>query len=252
MAPFLEFDRRDARVTLVLNRPERLNLISAEDLPEFDSALDAIERDPSIRVVVITGRGAEIFSAGFDIGKIATTDWARNPLERVVDRIEALGMPTICALNGSVFGGGTDLALACDFRVGVTGMRLKVPAAQLGVFYYINGLRRFVERLGPAITRRIFLLSEEFDAVALREIGYLDWLVDGEELSTTIDDLASRLATGAPRALAGMKQAISAISRGVLDEDAARREVVACFATADAQEGARAFAEKRAPRFVGR
>jgi enoyl-CoA hydratase/carnithine racemase len=252
VAPFLDYVRQDRRVTLILNRPERHNVIAAADLPEFAAVLDAIEADPTIGVVVVTGRGAKSFSAGFDIGNIATTDWDRNPLETVVDRLEALPMPTICALNGSVYGGATDLAIACDFRIGVSGMRLRVPAAQLGVFYYVNGLKRFVERVGPAAARRIFLLGDELDAETLRAIGYLDRLVEPEALAPATDALARQLAEAAPLAVSGMKRALVAIGRGTLDEAAARQEVIRCFRSEDAQEGARAFAEKRPPRFVGR
>lgn len=243
---------RGARATLTLNRPARHNVIEAADLPEIDGLLDEIERRAELRVLVITGSGEKTFCAGFDIGDIETTDWTRNPLEVVIDRIEALALPTVCALNGNVYGGGTDLALACDFRLGVEGMKLRVPAAQLGVYYYINGLKRFVERLGPAPARRIFLLGDEINDADLIACGYLDMVVTRHRLAAETDEIVDRLAQAAPLAIRGMKRAIADISRGVLDETSARAEVVACFGSDDAREGARAFAEKRAPRFTGR
>ena len=135
MMALAEIEFNGTRATITLDRPAKHNVIEAADLPEFDRLLDAVDAQHDLRVLVITGAGDRTFCAGFDIGDIEGTDWTRNPLEVVVDRLESLSLPTICALNGSVYGGGTDLALACDFRVGVDGMRLRVPAAQLGVSY---------------------------------------------------------------------------------------------------------------------
>ena len=240
------------RATITLNRPAKHNVIEAADLPELSHLLDNIEARRDLRVLVITGTGDKTFSAGFDIGDIESTDWTTNPLEVVVDRLEKLALPTICALNGSVYGGATDLALACDFRIGVNGMRLRVPAAQLGVYYYINGLKRCVERLGPSAARKIFLLGAEISDTSLLDWGYLDELVARQRLAVATAEIADRLAQAAPLAMRGMKRAIVDIVRGSLDESAARDEVVACFKSDDAKEGALAFAEKRAPRFRGR
>ena len=162
-----------------------------------------------------------------------------------------MAVPTVCALNGDVFGGATDLALACDFRIGVTGMRLAVPAAMLGVHYYLSGLRRFVERLGPDTAKRIFLAGEELGGEELMAVGYLDRLVAPEHLDGAVEALAARLAAAAPLAVRGMKRAINGIARGTLDRAAAEQAILACFESADAAEGAAAFGAKRRPRFDG-
>ena len=247
-----QIDIRGPRATLTLNRPDRHNVIEASDLPEVSHLLDEVEAREDLRVLVLTGAGEKTFCAGFDIGDIESTDWTRNPLEVVVDRLERMALPTVCALNGNVYGGGTDLALACDFRIGIEGMRLRVPAVQLGVYYYISGLKRFVERLGPAATRRIFLLGDEVGGADLLACGYLDRLVARDRLVTRTDEIAERLSRAAPLAMRGMKRAIVDIARGTLDEKSARDEVVSCFGSEDAREGTRAFAEKREPRFTGR
>ena len=161
-------------------------------------------------------------------------------------------MPTLAALNGGVFGGASDLALACDFRLGVRGMRLFVPPARLGLHYYPNGLRRFVERLGPGTAKRMFLLAEEFSDEELLRVGYLDWLVDIADLSSRTDKIAQQALDLAPLSLAGMKRAINQIARGALDEKLTRDTIAECFRSEDLKEGLAAYGEKRQPKFRGR
>jgi enoyl-CoA hydratase len=251
MAPLFLHAIDGPRATITLARPESHNIISAEDLPNLVAILDEIAANKAVRAVLLTAAKANVFSSGFDVTSITRTDWGLNELEHAIDRLEGLPQPTVCALTGAVYGGATDLALACDFRIGVAGMRLWVPAAQLGVHYHINGLRRFVERLGPGIAKRIFLLGEEFEADALLACGYLDGLVDPEKLDTTAAAWLDRLTGGAPLALTGMKQAINGVARGDLDEPDARETMLACLRSADVAEGAAAFAEKRKPKFKG-
>ena len=252
MAPLFIHAIDGPRATITLARPEEHNIIRAEDLPGLVEILDEIAANQEVRAVLLTAAKAKVFSSGFDVTSITRTDWGENELEHAIDRLEGLPQPTICALTGGVYGGASDLALACDFRIGVTGMRLWVPAAQLGVHYHINGLRRYVERLGPGIAKRIFLLGEEFEADALLASGYLDGLVDPSELDTTAEAWLDRLIDGAPLALAGMKQAINGIARRDLDDRVARESMLACLRSADVAEGAAAFAEKRKPKFKGR
>jgi enoyl-CoA hydratase len=149
--------------TLTLNRARHLNRLHREDLLALQAHITQLRHDTSLRVVVITGRG-RLFCAGFNLQELGQGDAAsQDPhlFEHTVAMLEALPVPTICRLNGSVFGGATDLALACDFRVGVQGMELRMPAARLGLHYYPSGLRRYVSRLGlPATAKRLFLLAE--------------------------------------------------------------------------------------------
>src|ERR1700723_1162561 len=135
--PLLEID--GARATIRLNRPKHLNRLQPDDLEALLKLFDRIEADSAIQVLVLTGTG-RAFSAGYDLGSIAERaksapeqQSAGSAFEVVVNRLEDLAVPTICRLNGGVYGGSTDLALACAFRIGVDSGEMFMPAARLGV-----------------------------------------------------------------------------------------------------------------------
>lgn len=236
---------------IALDRPEAHNALDRAALRALTALLgDWAERE-EIRVLVVTGRGRS-FCSGAALEDVAAGDWTENPLTAACDALEAFPAPTVAALNGGVYGGGVELALACDFRVGVEGMRAFVPPARLGIHYEPAGLRRAVERLGAQTARRMFLLNETFDAEALLSKGFLDRLVPTGRLEAEAAEMAETLAGLAPLAVRGMKRTILELSRGTLDEAAARARVAACFASADHAEGLAAWRERREPRFTGR
>jgi len=244
-APSLTVESRTA--TIRLNRPHLHNRLTPDDLAALDVALTTVERDRSLRALVLTASGRS-FCSGFDIGSLGKGDG--RAFERLADRLERFRLPTICALNGSVYGGATDLALACDFRVGVAGMTLLMPAARLGLHYYRGGLQRYVSRLGLNAAKRLFLLAEPQDTETLLRIGYLDEVVaDGEALSARAAALAALLSERAPKAVQGMKAALNDIARG--DADLAAVEAASLApGSAELAEGRAAWLEKRAPRFM--
>ncbi len=243
-----------ARATIRLNRPKHLNRLQPEDLAELLKLFDRVEGDQAIRVLVLTGTG-RAFSAGYDLGSIAERaaaeqeQTAGSSFEVVVNRLEDLGLPTICALNGGVYGGSTDLALACDFRIGVEACEMFMPAARLGLHYYKSGIRRYVSRLGIDNAKRLFLTAERITASEMLRIGYLTAMVPADAFEQEVDRLASALAANAPVAMAGMKRTINEFARGELDEEAADRRHRESMHSAEIKEGVRAFAEKRPPKF---
>lgn len=248
----LHLTREGAVATIRLDRPDKHNILAMDEVPDFLALLEELDADESLRVVVLTGTGAKSFSAGVDLGDVLTRDWTVNPLEQLADRIEAMAMLTVCALNGNVYGGATDLALACDFRIGVDGMRLVMPPARLGVVFHESGLRRYVERLGPQLARRLFLAGEDLDDGELLLTGWLDRLVPREQFEGEVADFVALLASRAPLAVRAMKRAIGGISRGSLDSARLKAETLACFRTEDAAEGLAASRERRKPVFRGR
>jgi enoyl-CoA hydratase/carnithine racemase len=243
-----------ARATIRLNRPRHVNRIEAEDLQALLALFDRVEADPAIRVLIITGTG-RAFSAGYDLNSVAGRSseageqTAGSAFEVMVDRLEDLGVPTICRLNGGVYGGSTDLALACDFRIGVDTAEMFMPAARLGLHYYKSGIRRYVSRLGADNAKRLFLTAEKIGAVEMLRIGYLTAMVPADRLDAEVDRLATVLAANAPAAMAGMKRTVNEIARGKLDEAAADARARASMRGAEIREGVRARAEKRPPKF---
>ena len=253
----------NGRATLTLNRPAQHNRLHVEDLLVLQRHFQTLAADATVKLLVLTGSGSS-FCSGFHIGELdaggdGAADGAVNAasagpqlFEQTVDALEALAVPTVCRLNGSVYGGATDLALACDFRVGVAAMALRMPAARLGLHYYPNGLQRYVSRLGLATAKRLFLLAEAVPAAELLALGYLDRLAAPDQLDAEVQAIADALAAGAPLALRGMKASLNEIARGGFNLPALREREALCASSTDLQEGKAAFAEKRAPRFVGR
>jgi enoyl-CoA hydratase len=246
------------RATIRLNRPRQHNRIEPGDLAVLRETFTRIDRDASVRVLVLTGTGKS-FSSGYHLGalverhgKPAVPTAEEVSFETVVDRLEALRVPTIAALQGSVYGGATDLALACDFRIGVEGMRMLMPAARLGIIYYPSGIERYVSRLGVAAAKRLFLTAEPIEAAEMRRIGYLDEIVPADALAARVDALAETLAANAPLALAGLKRAVNEAASGRLDREALAAARERSAGSDDHAEALKAWSEKRKPVFKGR
>jgi enoyl-CoA hydratase len=251
--PVLEIN--GARATIRLNRPKHLNRLQADDLDALLNLFAKIEADPAIRVLVLTGTG-RAFSAGYDLNSVAERAAsaaeqrsAGSAFEVMVNRLEDIGIPTICRLNGGVYGGSTDLALACDFRIGVDTCEMFMPAARLGLHYYKSGIARYVARLGLDNAKRLFLTAEKLGAPEMLRIGYLTAVVPAEALDEEVGRLAGILAGNAPIAMAGMKRTIHEIARGKLDEEAADRRHRESMRGDEIKEGISAFSEKRPPKF---
>lgn len=232
-------------------RPEKHNALEIGDLEALDSTLVRLAGQSDIRTLILSAQGKS-FCAGVDFGAVAGHDWRDNPLERVSDRLEALPFPTLCVLQGGVYGGGTDLALACDFRLGARGIRCFIPPAKLGIQYHPHGLKRAVTRLGIGPAKRLFLATETLDDAEMLRTGFLDWLVEPDALAERAQALAGTLSSLAPQALRGMKQSLNEIAAGLFDERAARDRAAASFRSEDFLEGRAAMAEKRPPKFNGR
>jgi enoyl-CoA hydratase/carnithine racemase len=252
MTSTIDYALKDSVGTLTIRRENKHNALGAEELDGIEDVIETVIADPEIRALVVTGEGEKTFCAGAALEDLNSGRITPTRFQAAMERLAAVPVPTIARINGSVFGGGTELALSCDFRIGVRGSRLRVPAAALGLCYPPAGIRRFVERLGANVARRMLVASETLMADELFRIGFLDYLVDETELDDRIDELTMHLAGLAPLAVAAMKELVRDAERGIVDE--AREGALAqrCAESADLSEGLAAQKEKRSPRFVGR
>lgn len=237
-----------AIATITLRRPDQANRLTADDLDRLGSQIAAVNARAEVLVLQLRGTG-KYFCSGYDIASIG--GGRKIDFAQVVDALETARPVTIAVLHGGVYGGATDLALACDFRVGSRPIDMFMPAARLGLHYYRTGLERYVTRLGLDNAKRLFLTAQKIDAAEMKAIGYLTHLVDADRLESEVADLTNACAAMAPIPLLAMKQHLNRIARGTLDAAALQADIQRAYGSDDLREGQRAWAEKRAPRFVG-
>jgi enoyl-CoA hydratase/carnithine racemase len=253
--PLLRIDGPIA--TIALNRPAQRNALRDADLHALLAAFARLDADPSVRVVVLAantaGQRRPVFCAGYDLGGFDDGGHGPGLFEKVPDALEAMRPVTICALAGSVYGGATDLVLACDLRVGLAGTEFRMPAAALGLHYYPSGLRRYVTRLGPDLAKRAFLTATALPIEALAAVGAFETVAaDAAAFDAALDRLAGTVAALAPLAAQSTKRSLNEIAEGRWDLPALRERERAAHASEDFAEGRAAVADRRAPRFVGR
>ena len=239
------------RASITLRRPEVANKLLPEDLITLRRQLDEVNASPQVLVLTLQGEGKH-FCSGYDIGEIANSQNEGSSFGEMVDAIENCRAVTIAAIQGGVFGGATDMALACDFRVGGANSQMFMPAVRLGLHFYASGLERYVTRLGVDTAKRLFLTAEKLDAQAMKDCGFLTDLAEGSDIHTRLEHLQTTLAGMAPLALLGMKKHLNAIARGVHDRASIDAAVQATIESADLQEGGTAWREKRQALFTGR
>ena len=251
MTATIQYSRSGHIGKMVLNNPERHNSLGREELESIQACLKSVSADPQVRVLVVTGAGDKTFCAGASLVELGAGDISSDYFQTTTNQLASLAVPTICALNGSVFGGGVELSLSCDFRIGIEGARMRVPAASIGLCYPVEGINRYVERLGINLAKRILVASEEFNAEGMLNIGFLDHLVLPGQLNESTDKLAQHIAGLAPLAVQAMKHLLQQAASGVIDNDVAGELSRVCMESSDLQEGFAATREKRTPRFKG-
>ena len=245
----LTVDASIARITL--NRPEQHNALAGDDIALFLQHLDTVAATSSVRALIIDAEGGRTFCAGASLKEFRSGAMSGDLFTTLTDRIAAVDIPTVCLVNGNVFGGGAEVALCCDYRIGVHGSRMRIPAAQIGLCYPINGLRRYVDKLGLGTAKRLLVAAEELDSTAMLACGFLHKVVEPETLATAGAAFATQLAGLAPLACRNMKHLLHAIAAGDCDDQHARQLYQECAASEDLQEGLAAQRERRAPVFRG-
>ena len=242
--------------TITLNRPAQRNRLENEDLQTLLSHFHQVNDDQTVRVVVLTantqGQPKPVFCAGYDIGGFDVEGQGATSFERVPEALAVLRPITICALNGSVYGGATDIVLACDLRIGLQGIEWRMPATAIGLHYYPSGLSRYIQRMGLAATQRAFLTARPFSWQQLDKLGLFEDFVQASEWQTSLNELTQDIIALAPLAAEETKKSINEIATGVAQEATLRARVDRTSLSEDFAEGRAAFAERRKPVFQGK
>lgn len=253
--PQLDIQGPIARITL--QRPEVANKLAPEDLLALRHHLRTVNEQSDVRVLVLQAQGRH-FCSGYDIADMLNSQRPGQGFGDMVDALAACRPVTIAAIQGGVFGGGTDMALACDFRVGVPQARIFMPAARLGLHFYQSGMQRFISRLGLNMAKRLFLTAEALDSSAMHACGFLTHLVEEGQLETAVNALADTLIRMAPLALLGMKDSLNQLAAASGDAKAAadlaaliEQRVQRTIASQDLQEAIDAWQQRREPVFRG-
>jgi enoyl-CoA hydratase/carnithine racemase len=251
----------EAVVRIRISNPERRNALDHEILDTLAETLPRLDRGIETRCVMITG-APPAFSAGYDLAAIPRETFERDaealvahPFHDAMEALAAHPWPTVAAINGHCLGGGLELAMTCDLRICAAGAKLGMPPAKLGLVYGHTGLRKFLDTLGPARTKELFLTGRNYSAERAERLGLVHEVVEDELFEPAAIALAEGIAANAPLSMRGNKRAIEVLNANpVLSEQQeggliALRE--ACFASEDLREGVEAFAEKRRPRWKG-
>jgi enoyl-CoA hydratase len=254
----IAYNRDGGIAVITFNRPKALNALNAALLSEFCEALDGVENDAQVRVLVLTGTGEKAFVAGADIneinrlGPLGAKRFARRGAESI-NRLTGLPIPVIAAVNGFALGGGTEMALACDFIYAARSARFGLPEINLGIIPGFGGTQRLPRLIGPGLARELIYTGRMIDADEALRLGLVNRVCPDDGLMDAVQDTARVMAAKGRVSLRAAKQAVNRglnvdLESGLaLENDA----FALCLASPDAREGTGAFLEKRQAVFSG-
>lgn len=243
---------------VTVNRPDKLNALNKDTIAELHKALKGLDKDRSIRVVILTGSGTKAFVAGADIAEFASfsvkkgIQLAAKGQETLFDFVEHMNTPVIAAVNGYALGGGLELAMACHIRMASHNAKMGLPETSLGVIPGYGGTQRLPQLVGKGRALEMIMTAGMIEAEQAMEYGLVNHVVALEELLPECRKLAARISKNSPVAISHAINAVNAGFRSGEDGYAAEIEAFgACFGTADFEEGTAAFLEKRKANFPG-
>jgi enoyl-CoA hydratase/carnithine racemase len=252
----------EAVARLTIANPEKRNALDHDILDALAEVLPRLDDGIEVRCVVITGEG-EMFSAGYDIGGIPDESFSADaealvahPFHAAMEAVTSHPWPVLAAINGHCLGGGLELAVRCDLRYAALRAKLGMPPAKLGLIYGHTGLEKFIDVIGVARTKELFLTGRNLSAPRAMAIGLVNDTVPNDELADTAIELAAEIAANAPLSMRGNKYAIETLNSWRRLTPEQEEELVelrrSCFQSEDFREGVRAFGEKRKPQWRGR
>lgn len=248
----ISIENRGRTRVITIERPKQLNALNKATIAELSAAIEQAESDSDVRAVILTGSGDKAFVAGADIKEFAGFDveqgktLAAEGQRLLFDKVAECGTPFIAAVNGFALGGGLELAMSCHFRVASTNARLGLPEVSLGVIPGYGGTQRLAQLVGKGKALEMICTAGMVDAQDAKDWGLVNHVVSPEELMTTCEKLAAKVAKNSPMAIA---EAIHSVNAGYQDGvDGFQAEIDAfgrCFGTPEFIEGTTAFMEKR-------
>jgi enoyl-CoA hydratase/carnithine racemase len=220
----VRFIKRDGVGILLLNSPKTKNALKSEDMSLITGILQR-EAQSDIYALIISGEG-DVFCAGADLSELVSIigknrknqELQSNDMSKLCDRIQKFPRPTVCALNGSAYGGGVEIACACDFRISVSNIEIIVPPAKIGIHYHPVGIRRFLNIFGTSVTKKLLLTAAKISENELKDVGFFDQIInEGENIIEEAQSFIKQCKELSPEALSGMKMSINDIIMDSVD-----------------------------------
>jgi len=253
-------EKKGAVGHVILSNVAKMNAMTMQMWQAVPLALQTFDKDPEIRVIVISGDGDKAFISGADISQFDQLRGTEDAQAQYNAAVNAAYMapilcskPVVASIRGYCFGGGLGFAASCDVRICAEDAQFRMPAARLGLGYDPKGVKRFMDILGAANTADIFYSARRFDAKDALRMGFVNQVHSVDDLPVKTQEYVQLISENAPLTMAAAK---FAIRQGLMDEsekdlDHAKQMVKDCFSSEDYKEGRKAFAEKRLPNFRG-
>ena len=246
---------------LVFNKPQKRNAISIDMWEAIPEVLDRFERDPEIRVIVLTGEGDKAFVSGTDVSQYEKQRSSAEGIQyyeeiasRVQDRLQGCDKVLVARIRGYCLSAGINISLCCDLRIAAEDARLGIPAAKLGLGYRASSLKNLVDTVGPAYAREVLVTGRQFKAEEAKAMGLVHRVTPVAELDSLVLEYCAMISDNAPLTIRASKRIVRELLKpsAAFDAQACAALVKQCFDSQDYVEGRRAFMEKRKPVFQGK